>query len=467
MRPMQRDSLFGNLARLGMITALWVTGLGAASAADSLDWDTARGRVTADIQTWTLPTLLERVAERTGWEVFVEPDTSAPVSAKFSDQPSGEALRRLLGKLNFALLPQTNAPARLFIYRTTLQEATQRVRIPPKRMSRTGQPIANELVVVLEDGADAEALAKRVGAKIVGGIEGIDTYRLQFEDGDAARTARELLAGYDEVLGLDSNYYVERPPGAEMLMASSGQAFSLNPTVGGDGSTMVIGLIDTPVQKNGSPISPLLLDSVSVFGTAIDPLSASPTHGTSMANGVGQGLSSILESTGTKVRILPVDVYGASANATTFDVAHGIVLAIQNGATIVNLSLGSEGNSKLMQTVIQNGSNKGVVFVAAAGNEPVSTPFYPAAYPEVLAATAGDRRGNIASYANYGDFVDVVAPGANVVQYNNRSWFVSGTSTSSAYVSGLVAGVASQTGVSVSEAVQRVRSVMALPPARK
>ncbi len=191
------------------------------------------------------------------------------------------------------------------------------------------------------------------------------------------------------------------------------------------------------------------------------------THGTSMANGVGQGLSTALNGTSTTVRILPVDVYGPNANATTFDVAHGIVLAIQNGATIVNLSLGSEGDSALLRTVIQNGSKNGVVFVGAAGNEPVATPFYPAAYEPVIAVTAGDRRGNIASYANHGDFVDVIAPGANVVQFNGSSYFVSGTSTSAAYVSGMVAGMASQNSLSVFDAARQVKSAFSVYKASK
>jgi hypothetical protein len=439
----------------------------AAPADELLRWDTAGNRVTADVQTWRLPALLERIAEATSWEVFVEPETDLAVSAKFADQPAGEALRRLLGDLNFALLPQTNAPARLFIYRTSLQEATQRVQVVKKRRGSTADPIPNELVVALKPGADINDIARRLGAKVVGSIDELGVHRLQFEDEAAAKTASELLSGYKDVAELDANFYVERPPGADLLAASSSAPFSLNPAVGGDGNSVIVGEIDTRIQMKGSPISDLLLEALSVFGGSGAALDYSLTHATSMANGIGQGLSSILEGKDTTVRILPVDVYGNNVNATTFDVAHGIVLAIQNGATIINLSLGSEGNSSLLATVIKNGTSKGVAFVAAAGNQPVTTPFYPAAYPEVLAATAGDRRGNIAPYANYGSFVDVVAPGANIVQYNGRGYLVSGTSTSSAYVSGLVAGLVSQGGLTPAEAAQRVRTVLAAPVAGK
>lgn len=442
---------------------LWVLTTAKLFSADSIDWDAKKNRVTADVSSWTLNTLLEQVVERTGWDVFIEPDTTMRVSAKFKDQPAGEALRRLLGNVNFALLPQTNAPAKLFIFRTALQEATQKLKVTRKG-GKTSKPISDELIVKVKDGGDIEDIAKRVGAKVVGGFDG--NYRLKFEDAEAALTAKNLLAGYNDVEGVDVNYYVERPPGSELLSASSSVPFTLNPISGADGSRTVIGLIDTPIQGKGSPISPLLLDSLSVFNGFWDAGAYEPSHATSMANSIGQGLSTLLNGTDTSVRILPLDVYGPNANATTFDVAHGIVLAIQNGATIINMSLGSEGNSQLLQTVIENGSKQGIAFIAAAGNEHVTTPFYPAAYDQVLAVTAGDRKGNIASYANYGDFVDVVGPGASVVQFNGNSFFVSGTSTSSAYVSGLMSALMSQKGMTVAQAMNQVRTVLTVTAAK-
>src|SRR6185295_15262896 len=81
-------------------------------------------------------------------------------------------------------------------------------------------------------------------------------------------------------------------------------------------------------------------------------------------------------------------------------------------------------------------------FLAAAGNTPVTSPTYPAANPYVLAVTAGDRYGNIASYANRGDFVDVIAPGSTVVSYAGNSWYVAGTSPATAWATGLAASLA-------------------------
>jgi hypothetical protein len=88
---------------------------------------------------------------------------------------------------------------------------------------------------------------------------------------------------------------------------------------------------------------------------------------------------------------------------------------------------------------------RGIPVIAAAGNEPVSTPFYPAAYPGVLAVTAGSG-GQIAPYANHGNFVDVAAPDSDVFCYGGRSYYVRGTSAAAAFVSGMAAGVKETSG---------------------
>jgi subtilisin family serine protease len=61
--------------------------------------------------------------------------------------------------------------------------------------------------------------------------------------------------------------------------------------------------------------------------------------------------------------------------------------------------------------------------------------------------TAGGKTG-LASYANRGDFVDVIAPGSSIIQFGGRTYYVSGTSASTAYISGLAAGMAASTGAS-------------------
>src|SRR5262249_22557502 len=147
------------------------------------------------------------------------------------------------------------------------------------------------------------------------------------------------------------------------------------------------------------------------------------THGTSMAETILQGLAAVeTGKSDTSVRILSVDVYGDSETTTAYQVAEGIVKAIEKGATIINLSLGTDGDSSVLRQVIEEAHAQGIVFFGAAGNQPVTTATYPAAYLGVIAVTATDEQGNLESYANYGDFVDIAAPGSVIVGYDGNSY---------------------------------------------
>ncbi len=160
----------------------------------------------------------------------------------------------------------------------------------------------------------------------------------------------------------------------------------------------------------------------------------------------------------TSVKILPVDVYGNNPTTTTFDVANGIYQAISGGANIINLSLGSSGDSPYMHSIITQGAQQGVQFYAAAGNQPVTTPTYPAAYPEVVSVTASDPNGQIASYANRGSFINMIEPGDNIVPFNGQSWLVEGTSTSTAFATGTAAGLADKAGDCADQAESLLQS---------
>jgi thermitase len=112
--------------------------------------------------------------------------------------------------------------------------------------------------------------------------------------------------------------------------------------------------------------------------------------------------------------------------------------------------------------MIQSSHEQGILFFAAAGNEPVASPTYPAAYPEVIAVTAGTSKGVIAPYANYGDFVDLMAPGSSIVNFNGGSWLIMGTSASTAYASGAAAAMLDQScGTPHAQIEAQIRSMFA------
>lgn len=430
-----------------LVLGFLLTGLGVAPAGNAtnlLVWNRAGDRVTADARGWPLLSLLEAIAAQSGWEVRVEPDLEQPASVKFKNLPYGEALRLLLGDLNYAVVPQTNGPARFYVFRTAQDRATQLVRAATdKEAAAQPKRVPNELIVRVKPGTDIDQLARLFGAKVTGRIPELNTYRLEFSDEAAADNARKLLADTTGVASVDYNYYFERPQPTREFTGTGASALSLQLKPPGDSGRVIVGLVDTAVQPLGGSLDAFLLKQLSVAGAVtLDP--NSPMHGTSMAETILRSLEEVTKGS-TSVQILPVDVYGANRETTTWNVALGIVAAVNGGANPINLSLGSSVNSPVLQDLVASVTARGIVLFAAAGNEPVTTPYYPAAYAEVTAVTGGNKT-QISSYANFGSFVDVAAPDSNIITYGNRQWYVVGTSAATAFTTGVAAGLADKTG---------------------
>lgn len=443
LSPLYSPRMMRWLKHLGLVAAISFAGSPAAFSADLLKWDAAADTVEARIETWTVPQLLQRVARATGWQIYLDPAITNRIPTRFTGKQPGDALRRMLGDYNYALVPEKEGPARLFVFRSSRDQATKAI-APVEADAKSAKGlIGNELIVTLKPGEKIEDLAKKLGAKVIGKADGSNTYRLRFDDDAAAQAARSDLANNPAVESVDSNYYVARPEDVKSL-GSPGGPLGLSPKAAPDGKYTVVGLIDTAVQPKEGNFADFLAPGASASDTKSG---GEPTHGTSMAETLLKSLAAVNEDKSTSVRILPVNVYSEGGEqTTTFDIANGIYKAVNGGAMIVNLSLGGEGDSSFLHNTIVSAYNQGVVFVASAGNTPVDTPVYPAAYPEVISVTASDRSGNLASYANRATSVDVMAPGGSVVTYGNTQFYVVGTSTAAAYASGLAAGVAEASG---------------------
>jgi hypothetical protein len=381
--------------------------------------------------------LLEKIAVDAGWHIFVEPDITHATSAKFKNLPSGEALKRLLGDLNFALVPQTNGLPQLYVFRTVMKNATQPV-LAPKSAARH---VANELLVKLKPGTDADALAKSLGAKITGRNDKLGLYRFLFGDAAATDAALGQLKGNSDVATVDYDYIYDVPTAAQRLAsaATGPVSLTLNPT--GDSGKTIVGLIDTPVQSLDSSLAQFLLSQLSVTGDSY-ATGSDPTHGTAMAETILRALAAIDGS--TSAQILPVNVYSSGETTTSWDVALGIQMAVDNGATVLNLSLGGAGDSSVLDSIIRQAIAAGIPVFAAAGNNSSSTATYPAATSGVIAVTATDGT-QLASYANYGSYVDIALSGTSIVYLNGVAYLVQGTSVSTAYASGVAAANKSAT----------------------
>ncbi|MET9314801.1 S8 family serine peptidase [Kribbella sp. NPDC003505] len=167
-------------------------------------------------------------------------------------------------------------------------------------------------------------------------------------------------------------------------------------------------------------------------GTMVTGIIAANTN-----NGVG------VASVGWSAKAMPVKVAGANGIANDLDIVEGIDWAIMHGATVLNLSLASPGDNPVLRDAIKRAIAKGVVVVAAAGNDGSAVLQYPAAYPEVIAVGATNAGGVLTDFSSYGDWVDVAAPGWDVVSTNLRTSsqyaYCSGTSCSAPIVASVAA----------------------------
>ena len=312
----------------------------------------------------------------------------------------------------------------------------------------------------LKPGANIDALAKLLGAKVTGRFDKLGIYRLQFTDASATDAALGQLQNNSDVADVDYNYYFDQPPPVQALSSASMPPVNLQLSPPGSSGRVIVGLIDTAVQPLDGSLDSFLLKQISVAGDA-SANSADLTHGTAMSETILRALG-ISSNGSTSAQILPVDFYGPNANTTSWDVANGVMQAVNNGATVLNLSLGGSGDSSILDDVIQQAVADGIPVFAAAGNQPVSTPTYPAAIPGVIAVTA-EEKGQIAAYANYGNFVDLAAPDSTVAYLGNQPWFVEGTSVSTAYMTGMAAGAKGTTAAGWSQIETALQQKFAVP----
>ena len=171
-------------------------------------------------------------------------------------------------------------------------------------------------------------------------------------------------------------------------------------------------------------------------------------HGTHVSGIVAAGINNGIGMVGIApgVKILPVKVLDAAANGSWADVASGITYAVNNGARVINMSLGGLMTSEALIAAIVYAAEHDVFIVASSGNGNSSESFYPAYYDETMAVAAttfnSEQRWTL---SNYGPWLDISAPGDSIWSTNwiatnpNGFGFKTGTSMAAPHVAGLAA----------------------------
>lgn len=184
-------------------------------------------------------------------------------------------------------------------------------------------------------------------------------------------------------------------------------------------------------------------------------------HGTHVA-----GIAAALTDNSTGVaggcpncKLLVARVLKANGETTSEKLKQGINWSKNNNADVINLSLDSPGYDENVKMAIDDARADGVVIVAAAGNMGTTAKRYPAAYEKVIAVSATNKSDGLAYFSSHGSWVDLAAPGTNILSTGAGGGYYEdrGTSESAPFVSAL-AGLLASKGKTASEIRQRMQS---------
>lgn len=196
-------------------------------------------------------------------------------------------------------------------------------------------------------------------------------------------------------------------------------------------------------------------------------------HGTHVAGTVGAAGNNGVGVTGVNwsVSLMILKVLDDEGVGDTFGIAQAVKYAKNNGADVINMSLGAYTAATIEENAVEDAIDAGVIVTAALGNDGVSVnsyPIYPACYSKVLGVAATNSSDNAASFSNYGtDCADISAPGVNIYStlfedgsddFDSPYGYMSGTSMATPVVSGvaalLKANISTESAKSIKDAIR-------------
>lgn len=313
-----------------------------------------------------------------------------------------------------------------------------------------GKPeyVPGSLIVKFVDGTSPD-VAQKVLARVDADLEAsVDSLDLQVIDVPPAETRAALAT----VAAPPSVEYVERDVAVQSFATTPNDTLwneqwgplivdapSAWDVIRGSSRT-VVAVLDTGVDATHPDLQASLVAGYDFVNGDDDPAD-DDGHGTAAAGVVAARTNNGMGQAGIcwGCSLMPVKVLDAEGSGNTSDVAAGIVWAVDHGARVISMSLGSSDSTRTLADAVAYAHGKGAVLVAAAGNDGNSELNYPAALEGVIGVAGTTRGDELYSWSNFGSWVQVAAPGCNVAPYPNGE-YVNFCGTSSA--TPLVAGVA-------------------------
>lgn len=199
------------------------------------------------------------------------------------------------------------------------------------------------------------------------------------------------------------------------------------------GSGVNVAVLDTGIVAGGSDGIDCVVSPWDVVNGDDSPEDGDG-HGTHVSGTISQMTDNGIGVAGLAYNacIMPVKVLDDTGSGTFADIADGIYYAVNNGAEVINMSLGTNAryglhNDPIMDLALDEAYANGVTVVCASGNDSSrDNVSYPAIYPTTIAVGATDYRNRVTRYSNKGEGLDIVAPGGDTTKDLNRDGYIDG-----------------------------------------
>lgn len=348
---------------------------------------------------------------------------------------------------------ESRGPARRF-HITHVDDDTTANRLRPSEQKHLDSTkiAPGQTTLIAKDDEQYLAILERLaelGIRPRGTLEALHSINVVLDDATLARLKNE----FDDIAAAQDNIVWIPEDSIEPWSGRLGPGF---------GSRLLDWLgIDAAKEKRGEGVTVAVLDtavSKSVVNQNADIKQIDLFDYSQNASEAGHGnaVASLLvaddrELSGLapSIELLSIPVLDANGEGSAFDLAKGIIAAVDAGANVISMSLGSYTNSALLKAAVDYAAAAGVVLVGAAGNDGVNQVLYPAAYDNVIAVGAVDANANAAGFSNTGGEISLAAPGVGI----NSAWTegsgiasFSGTSAAVPCVVGVIANILSDYG---------------------